>query len=298
MIDIESDNLRAVLNPAGAELWSLKDADGRELMTDADPAYWTGHAPLLFPIVGGLRDDRYHLHDGRVFTLPRHGFARRSTFALIERSEAHALFRLTDSAETRAVWPFAFRFDMAYRLDGATLTTSATITNTGTNTGTNMGDAEMPFSLGYHPAFAWPLPYGGAKADHRILFEKPEPAPIRRLDGAGQLLAEAEPTPVQGRELLPTAALFEADAVIWDRLESRSLLWGAPGSPNLRIDFQGLPMLGLWQKPGAAYLCIEPWAGIADPVGFTGPLEEKPGIVLLPPGESRAFRMDVTLVQG
>ncbi|MET0365135.1 MAG: aldose 1-epimerase family protein [Sphingobium sp.] len=290
MIEIASDGLAATLNPAGAELWSLRDAEGRALMTDADPAYWTGHAPLLFPIVGGLAGDRYRLRDGREFVLPRHGFARRSTFAVVDQGEAHALFRLTESAETLAVWPFAFRFDMAYRIEGATLFTTATISNT--------GDTAMPFSLGHHPAFAWPLPYGAAKADHRILFEVEEPAAIRRLDTAGQLLPESQPTTVTARTLTPTREMFEADAAIWDRLDSRSLLWGAPGTPHLRIGFPDFPMLGLWQKPGAPWLCIEPWAGIADPAGYDGPLEDKPGIILLPPGESRAFRMDVTLVQG
>lgn len=290
MIEIASDALAATLNPDGAELWSLRDADGRELMTDADPAFWTGHAPLLFPIVGGLAGDRYRLRDGRSFVLPRHGFARRSTFELAEQEPGHVTFRLTDSAQTLAVWPFPFRLDMAYRIEGATLFTTATVTN--------RGEAPMPFSFGHHPAFAWPLPYGAAKEDHRILFEHPEPAPIRLLDGAGQVLPDPRPTPVEGRELTPTPEVFAHDALIWDRLESRSLLWGAPGTPNLRIDFDGLPMLGLWQKPGAQYLCIEPWAGIADPVGYDGPLEDKPGIILLPPGGTRAFRMDVTLVRG
>jgi galactose mutarotase-like enzyme len=290
MIEIASELLAATLNPAGAELWSLRDAQGRALMTDADPAFWTGHAPLLFPIVGGLAGDRYHLRDGRAFTLPRHGFARRSTFDPVEQTGAHALFRLTESAATLAVWPFTFRFDMAYRIAGSTLATTATVTNT--------GDAVMPFSLGHHPAFAWPLPYGADASAHRILFDLPEPAPIRRLDAAGQVKPEPVPTPVAGRTLVPSPALFEDDAMIWDDLASRSLLWGAPGTPNLRIDFPGMPMLGLWQKPGARYLCIEPWAGIADPAGFDGALEDKPGIILLPPGEARAFRMDVTLVQG
>jgi galactose mutarotase-like enzyme len=290
MIEIASDGLRALLNPLGAELWSLSDGQGRSLMTDADPAYWTGHAPLLFPIVGGLKGDRYRLRDGRTYSLPRHGFARRSAFGLVDKGESHALFRLTDNIETRAVYPFTFQLDMDFRIDGAALFTEATVTN---------HSAEpMPFSLGYHPAFAWPLPYGAARDAHRILFEKDEPAPIRRLDAAGQIVSEGEPTPVEGRTLFPTTEMFAADAMVWDRLESRSLLWGAPGTPNLRIDFPGMPMLGLWQKPGAAYLCIEPWAGIADPMEYDGTLEDKPGIIQLPPGESCAFRMDVTLVDG
>lgn len=290
MIEIISDALRATLNPTGAELWSLVDAEGRSLMTDADPAFWTGHAPLLFPIVGGLVGDRYRLRDGRQFSLPRHGFARRSAFTVVESGKAHALFRLTDNAETLTAWPFAFQLDVSFRLEGATLFTTATVTNT--------GDAPMPFSLGYHPAFAWPLPYGAAKEDHRITFEKKESAPIRRLNAAGQIMAEGEASPVNGRTLIPTAAMFEDDAVIWDQLESRSLTWGGTETPKLRIDFPDIPMLGIWQKPGAAYLCIEPWAGIADPAGYDGFLEDKPGIITLAPDESRAFRMNVNLVDG
>jgi len=291
LVTIRSAALTATINPLGAELSSLGDAEGRALMTDADPAFWTGRAPLLFPIVGALREDRYRLEDDRSFTLPKHGFARRRTFALIGRDDAHVLFRLEPDAETRAAYPFDFRLDIAFRLNGTTLAMTATVANS--------GGEPMPFSFGYHPAFAWPLPYGSVADAHRIVFEKDEPAPIRQLDLATGLVApEPRPTPVEGRTLSPTHALFEADALIWDRLESRSLTWGAPGQPHLRVDFPDTPWLGLWQKPGARYLCIEPWAGTADPLGFSGTIWDKPGIIRLEPGASQSFRMDVTLVQG
>jgi galactose mutarotase-like enzyme len=154
----------------------------------------------------------------------------------------------------------------------------------------------MPFSFGFHPAFAWPLPGGAAKDAHRVTFAAPEPQPIRRIDPpSGLLLADPLPTPVQGRALTPTAALFEPDALIWDRLTSRTLTYGAPHGASLDIAFYDTPMLGIWQKPGARYLCIEPWQGIADPLGYAGDFRDKPGIVILPPGEERRFRMDVTV---
>ena len=291
LISIASTALSASINPLGAELWTLADADGRSLMTDADPAFWTGRAPLLFPIVGALGDDSYRLEDGRAFTLPKHGFARRKPFLLVERGGAHAVLRLTPDAETRAASPFEFRLDMAFHLAGLTLAMTATVAN--------VGEGAMPFSFGYHPAFAWPLPYGGAKEDHRVTFERDEPAPLRQLDLAtGLVLPDRRPTPVEDRTLAPTDALFEADALIWDQLESRSLTWGIPGRPHLRIDFPDTDRLGIWQKPGARYLCIEPWAGMADPSDFAGSIWEKPGIIHLAPGEERAFRMDVTLVHG
>lgn len=287
-ISIASGELTAAINPLGAELWSLSDAQGRDLMTDADPRWWEGHAPLLFPFVGRSRDDVYRL-DGSTYPIAQHGFARRTLFALVQRDEAAVTFRLEADAETRAAYPFDYRLDMTFALEGASLRMTASISN--------LGAADMPFSFGYHPAFAWPLPYGGAVEDHRIVFSQPEPAPIRKVGSEPGLIApETFPSPVVGDILSPTHAMFEEDALIWDRLESRSLLWGVPGQPRLKIDFPDTPWLGLWQKPGAHYLCVEPWAGMADPVGFEGDVWDKSGIMRLAPGETRAFRMDVTLI--
>lgn len=287
LLAIASGDLTARINPLGAELWSLTDAQGREYMTDADPAFWTGHAPVLFPIVGALNRGQYRLGDAH-YELPKHGFARTSTFECTEHGAAQVRFRLSDSAATCAVYPFAFALEMAFRLDGATLGITATVGNP--------GDQPLPFSFGFHPAFAWPLPGGADKAAHRIVFAEAEPQPIRRIDGpSGLLLPEAFETPVQSRTLRPEASLFEADALIWDELHSRRLSFGAPDGAGLDIAFPDTPMLGIWQKAGGRYLCIEPWQGIADPAGYDGDLRDKPGVVVLPPGEARRFRMDVAV---
>jgi galactose mutarotase-like enzyme len=165
-----------------------------------------------------------------------------------------------------------------------------------TATVANRGAEAMPFSFGFHPAFAWPLPGGAGKEAHRITFAAAEPQPIRRIDpAAGLVLPAPQPTPVRGRELIPEASLFEPDALIWDELHSRALAYGAPGGASLDIAFPDTPMLGIWQKPGARYLCIEPWQGIADPVGYAGDFHDKPGVVSLAAGAERSFRMDVTL---
>jgi galactose mutarotase-like enzyme len=287
LVSITSGDLTARINPLGAELWSLTDTAGREFMTDADPAFWTGHAPVLFPIVGALNQNRYRSGD-TYYGLPKHGFARTSMFECTNYSPAEAGFRLSDSAATRAVFPFAFTLEIAFRLDGAALQVAATVTNT--------GDKPLPFSFGFHPAFAWPLPGGADKAAHHVVFAEAEPQPIRRIDGpSGLLLPEAFVSPVQSRTLMPDAELFEADALIWDELHSRSLSFGAPDGASLDIAFPDTPMLGIWQKPGAHYLCIEPWQGIADPVGYDGDFRDKPGVVILPQGEARRFRLSVTV---
>ncbi len=286
LVSISNGALTARINPLGAELWSLTDRDRREYMTDADAQYWTGHAPLLFPIVGALNGGRYRV-DGREYALPKHGFARTSQFELIEQAADRARFRLVESDATLAVYPFRFALEMELALAGATLSMIATVRNPGTG--------PLPFSLGFHPAFAWPLPGGSAKADHEIVFEQDERQAIRRIDSEG-LVARSEPTPVAGRELALREALFEDDALIWDDLRSRGCSYGAPGGARLDIAFPDTPMLGVWQKPGARFICIEPWAGIADPAGFTGDFRDKPGVMELQAGGSRSFRMDVTVV--
>ncbi|KRC79916.1 aldose 1-epimerase family protein [Sphingomonas sp. Root241] len=285
-IEIASAGLHAAISPLGAELSSLRVADGRELMTDADPAFWAGRAPLLFPIVGRLMGDKYRL-DGEEYPLPQHGFARRQRFALTEQAANRVVFRLSDNDETRAVYPFAFTLDAAFTFIGATLATDITVTNT--------GDRDMPASFGFHPAFAWPLPFGRPRADHRIVFEKQEPAELSAIVPGGWIAPETWPSPLDGRELKLADELFARDALVWDSLESRSLRYDGGEGRGLEIGFVGMPKLGIWTKPGARFVCIEPWHGIADRQGFDGEIWDKPGILRFAPGEARTFSMQVTL---
>jgi galactose mutarotase-like enzyme len=285
-VSITSGLLSATINPLGAELLSLTDADSRELMTNADPAFWAGHAPLLFPNVGRLNDDTYRLDD-RVYHLPQHGFARHQMFEMIEAQDACVSFRLSDNAETRSHYPFAFLLDMMFAVEGATLSMAATVRN--------RGDVPMPFSFGYHPAFAWPLPFGGNRASHRIAFEADEPAPLCAITAGALIAAHTKPSPVKANILALSDDLFVADALVWNDLNSRSLTYGVPGQPVLDMSFPDTPWLGIWTKPGAAFLCVEPWAGMADPDGYTGDFRDKPGVMILAPGDARTFRMNVAL---
>jgi galactose mutarotase-like enzyme len=287
MITISSETLSAEINPLGAELHALRDGQGRDLLWGGDPAVWAGRAPVLFPIVGGLNGGRYRLGD-RSYPLARHGFARRSLFQVTGAAASTAAFRLADSHETREVYPFAFRLEVRFEIVGARLTMTAAVSNP--------SDVPLPASFGFHPAFPWPLPGAGARADHRLLFDAAEPAPIRRVGPDGLVRPGGEPTPVEGRVLRLRDALFEDDAVIFDRPVSRGLSYGSGEGTSLRIDYPDLPYLGVWTKPGADFIAIEPWAGIADPAGYDGDFREKPGVFLVGPGEARRFSMSVEVV--
>lgn len=284
-VSIASNALHATISSLGAELVRLRTASGIELLWDGNPAVWAGRSPLLFPIVGSVKDDRITV-DGKRYPLSRHGFARTSTFELVSATPSQCLWRLRANEETRARYPFAFGLHVAYAVESTRLTMTATVSNP--------GDRPMPVSFGFHPAFRWPLLPDLPRERHAVHFDKPEPAPLRRLDNG--LLGGTVPSPVQGDRLDLADSLFAHDALIWDRLQSRGLTYGAPAGPLLRLDFDDMPHLGIWTKPGAGYICLEPWQGFASPLGFDGELADKPGIVSIEPGAARPFSLSITVV--
>jgi len=285
VVSISDSTLSARISALGAELVSLQDDRGRDLLWGGDPTFWTGRSPLLFPIVGEAKGNRINVA-GASYAIGRHGFARTSTFSLVASEATHCTWRLQACAETRRHYPFDFRLDVTYRLEAGTLTIVAAVTNT--------GDGVMPAAFGFHPALRWPLPYGRPRAAHEIVFERDEPAPIRRpVDG---LLSLAQfPTPVRNRRLSLRDDLFEEGAIVFDRLASRCVRYGTPDSPSLEVRFPHMPHLGIWTKPGAGFVCIEPWQGHASPEDFDGELADKPGMVAIMPGVTESFEMSIAL---
>jgi galactose mutarotase-like enzyme len=281
---IDNGRLSAVIKADGAELCSLRTAGGTELLWQAGPV-WPRHAPVLFPIVGRLKDDRL-LHGGTSYPMTQHGFARDRRFTWEECGPLGCRLSLTDDAETRARYPFAFRLDIAYALEGDSLTVRYLLSNP--------GDVELPASLGAHPAFRWPLADGIPKDAHELEFETDEPAPVSRL--ANGLLGDTEfPTPVEGRRLRLNDALFAEDALILKHPESRSVQYTAPGAPVIDVSWTGFEQLGLWSKGGGDFLCIEPWHGFASPACFDSDFSQKPGLMHIPPGGKRELGYRVSI---
>ncbi|MCA6120964.1 aldose 1-epimerase family protein [Bradyrhizobium sp. WSM 1704] len=283
---LRGEAIAATILARGAELSSLSNADGAELLWQAGPQ-WPRHAPILFPIVGRLKGDTLR-HNGKAYPMTQHGFARDRRFEWLERGARSCRLVLADDAETRARYPFAFSLEVTYSVDDAALEVAFDIVNT--------GDEVLPASLGGHPAFNWPLVQGLPKDAYTLSFAKDESAPIRRLKD-GLMRPQSEPTPVKGRTLALSERLFDDDAMILDQVASSSVRFAAAQGPAIELSWNGFRELGVWSKPGGApFLCIEPWRGFASPAEFDGEFADKPGVMHIAPGgrQSLSYRIRVS----
>ncbi|PBB99719.1 aldose 1-epimerase family protein [Mesorhizobium sp. WSM3862] len=284
-LTLDGDGISATVVGQGAELVSLRDAEGAELLWQAGPE-WRRHSPVLFPIVGRLKGDQLR-HRGKAYPMTQHGFARDRRFAWAKQGPSSCTLVLTDDTETHTRFPFAFRLAISYSLGPRQLGVTFEVANT--------GDEVLPASVGAHPAFNWPLLPELPKEAYRLTFADDEPAPIRRLKD-GLMLPTPQPTPVEGKTLALSERLFDDDAVILDRPASTSVRYAAGRGPAIEMSWQGFNELGIWSKPGGApFLCIEPWHGVASPVDFDGEFADKPGVMLIPPGAKRKLTYRITI---
>ena len=278
--------LRAQIKAHGAELCRLQTLGGLDLLWDGDPSVWPRHSPHLFPLVGRLKGDTLH-HQGRDYRMSPHGFARGLDFTMVRLTREDCTLVLKDDQTTRAMYPFAFELRINIAVEGPALRVVYELINP--------GKEPLPASLGAHPAFRWPLVPGVPKESHRIKFEVPEAAPIRhQVDGL--LDPVPHPTPVEDRTLRLRDELFKDDVLIFDQLRSRKVRYDAPGTPVLEFQWEGFEQLGVWTKPGAGFICIEPWRGLPSPADFDGDFAEKPAALIIPPGGRRCFRYTVTVI--
>jgi len=265
---IAGDLLRASVKTAGGELCRLQTGTGLDLLWDGVPGVWARQAPTLFPVVGSLKGDRL-LHEGVSYPMPRHGFAKDREWTL-KRLTAHSItLRLVDDAASRAQYPFPFELCVTYHIHDNQLRIQYDLTNP--------GEGPLFASLGAHPGFRWPIHPDIPKQAHHLVFEKPEAANLPLLNDQG-LLAGTQPSPLKGRDLALKDELFGRDALVFTQAESNALRYSGPGTPILELSWEGFPQLGLWSKPGADFLCVEPWRGHASPEDFDGEFRTKPGV--------------------
>lgn len=270
-ITISNGTLTAQINPKGAELVSLKHKD-REFIWEGNPEYWGKHSPVLFPIVGTLKNNSY-VYEGKSYALTRHGFARDNEFTVKEKSESKVVFSLVYNTDTLTVYPFKFELELHYTLSGTSLNIEYIIKNNDEKT--------MPFSIGAHPAFALPKNF----ESYSLKFEQDEELISTQLEN-DLLSRKTVSIDVKGGLLPLSYALFDNDALIFKELQSKSVTILEKDSPIVKVSFPHFPHLGIWTKKGAPFICIEPWQGYSDSADSNGILAEKEGMLNLKPGHT------------
>ena len=286
MYSITNDIISVQVTPKGAELQSIYNKQHElEYMWSGDPSYWAKKSPVLFPVVGTLKNNTYN-YEGKSYKLNRHGFARDNDFDLVEETVSSLKFSLKSNEAIKKLFPFDFIFNLNYSLQENILHITFSVENTGLE--------NMLFSVGAHPAFAVPIDKGTQYEDYYLQFSQNEQAGVWPLSEEG--LTEITPTPLLNNEnRLPLKKeLFYKDALVFKHLKSNSISIRSDKTPHgLQVEFSGFPYLGIWAAKDADFVCVEPWCGIADSVNASGNLEEKEGINILEP--KRMFEVSYSI---
>lgn len=288
MFQIENDFLKVSVLSKGAELCSIvKKQTGKEYIWQADPEVWANHAPVLFPIVGGLKNGSY-FYEGKDFHLPRHGFVRNNNNIKLTNQDKNSLtFSLTHSEDTLKNYPFPFRLEISYFLAEGTITVTHKISNP--------GNKPLYFSLGGHPAFNVPLVEGEEYEDHYLEFDRNLDLETYLLTQEGLISTRTKRITENDRQINLQKDLFNKDALIFRNISSKNISLVSKNSGEiLSVEYNDFKDLGIWAKPGAPFVCIEPWLGYADLENTTGEIKTKEGIIELMP--SQEFTASYTII--
>ena len=285
---LENDALAVRISSKGAELQSVV-CEGIERMWSGDPAVWGRRAPLLFPLIGRLRDGWY-ANGGERVDAPMHGFCRDRAFAAEQVSGTHARFETVSDEGTRAVFPFDFRLRVDFSLEGATIVKAHTVENA--------GEVPMPFELGGHEAYATRLLPGERMADYYVRFEGADALGMFDMDEEGILALPKIGVPLEDGRLTKTPEQLGIDTVVLENVPGGRVVLASAANPHeVEVEFPDFPYLGIWTKAGqddARYLCIEPWSALPDARFSPRELSEKPGVRTLAPGERAVLEYRMT----
>ncbi len=284
MIKIENDFLIVKAKSEGAELTSIFNKKTMlEYLWQAGKE-WTKHAPVLFPIVGQLKDNVY-FYNGEKYSLERHGFARGLPFAVGISETNRMELVLNSSAETLKIFPFQFGLKIIYSLEGNTLNVKYEVSN--------RGNEKMFFSIGAHPAFKIPLSVKETYDDYFLEFNKKELAERWKLQ-SGLIVDEKEIVLNNTNILSLRKSLFDNDALVFKNLKSDLIsIKNKKSNHGLNFYFKGFPYFGIWAAKNADCVCLEPWHGITDNINYNQQLETKEGIINLEP--QRTFNCEYAI---
>ena len=286
-ITLTNVNMSARIAKMGAEIKSLKEnLSGKEYIWQSDPAHWNGAAPILFPIVAGLKDGKCTI-GGKTYSIPPHGFVRKKEWELVSSSNTCATFQTLSDETTREMYPFEFVLQAHFELETTGLSVTYEVSN--------KSSGKMYFSIGSHPAFNLPFA-GGSIENYYFHFSEPENLQRYFLEGVVHL-KETEPVFDNSHQIFLTRQLFDRGAIILKHPVSKSVtIMNSKNSKRIRVMTDGMPFLGLWSKPNAApFVCIEPWFGIPDPIDSDQRFETKEGIMSLETGGTfkSTYRIDI-----
>ncbi|KIO76116.1 aldose epimerase [Pedobacter lusitanus] len=276
MILLENEHIKVAVAAKGAEMQHIiSKQTNLEYLWKGDSAYWGKFSPVLFPVVGGLKNNTYSIGD-QSYQLPRHGFARDLEFEVQQINEQEALFTLSNNSETLKVYPFEFRFSLRYKLSGASVSCTYEVHNPGVK--------DLLFSVGGHPAFAVPLTSDTVYEDYYLDFSQDEALHVHEIED--NLISDKTVViQLNERKLNLQHDLFYNDALVMKDLNSKSIqLRNTKNQHGLTFRFIDFPFFGIWAAKDADFVCLEPWCGIADGIHHNQQLSDKEGIQSLSPG--------------
>lgn len=285
---LKNDKLTVTVESCGAELQSIVSVDGISYLWDGHAPYWNRRSPVLFPIIGALRNNFATSAQGDI-RLPKHGFCRSAAFETIEVTDISVTYRYTDNADTLAVYPYPFEFCVTHELVDDAVKTTYTVKNT--------GEHDLPFCVGGHPAFHVPLITGEAYTDYVVEFEKPETADCPLIDMNTCLIADATYNRLLTNEksFRLNHVLFRGDALVFENLESQSVkLYSQKSGHGIEMDISEFPVFAVWTMvDDQPFVCFEPWQGGATRDSEDDVFEHKNHVVIAAPGEVKSFSFSV-----
>ena len=277
--EIKNEHIKAKIKSFGAELNSLQKIDeDLEYMWQGDSKYWNRHSPILFPIVGRLKNDSY-TYQNQKYNMTQHGFARDKEFEVIKNEVDFIEFRLKSDEKTLEIYPFSFELYLSYKLEKNSLIVSYKVIN--------KSDDKMLFSIGAHPAFNWTLKEDEKKENYFLEFENIKETKRYFLNDKG-LVYDSVDLKIIDNKIALNEELFKNDALVFEDLNIKTLtLKNSINENYIKLNFENFPYLGIWSKPtGAPFICIEPWFGVADDENSNQNFEDKKGIITLEKDET------------
>ena len=272
--EIKNEHIKVKIKSFGAELNSLQKIDeDLEYIWQGDSKYWNRHSPILFPIVGRLKNDSY-TYQNQKYNMTQHGFARDKEFEVIKNEVDFIEFRLKSDEKTLEIYPFSFELYLSYKLEKNSLIVSYKVIN--------KSDDKMLFSIGAHPAFNWTLKEDEKKENYFLEFENIKETKRYFLNDKG-LVYDSVDLKIIDNKIALNEELFKNDALVFEDLNIKTLtLKNSINENYIKLNFENFPYLGIWSKPtGAPFICIEPWFGVADSFDSSKNLEDKKGIITL-----------------